>query len=114
MLKLGIDGLPQAKKIDWIATTQSGAVYKRIDGKLTYEGRDGHEYFHNGYIAVLDRDKALEYVKNSGERIGALSYASTLPKAEVPELGKSLFVSAFKNWRISTDIVSLEFPKEVN
>jgi len=86
----------------WRAVTESGRVYETVSGGVKVSGEG---YFHNADVKVVNREDLYGM-----ESRGIWEHLHNLPRADLPEVGKSLYIDTYGDagWRISTDIVSVE------
>jgi hypothetical protein len=87
---------------DFIATTETGSIYRRMDGHLLVKG----VYWHNAVMRVVPTEVRDSWAGRQPD----WEYLSTLPIADLPVEGECLYVQTLKEWRISTPIATLELP----
>lgn len=89
----------------WIATTKSGTTYTYKYGRVRINSeRTGESYF------TVWTFKTFEFNEISDLNIReALAYFNdALPNADMPEVGKHIYVAGIDEWRISTRVVEVK------
>lgn len=85
---------------NWIATTQTGTTYRYRDGVMLIDsGLDGKYAIKPARLETARHPTVLPW--HDG---GQLLWQPT----DRPQVGERLYVGGFHEWRISTEIVSVE------
>lgn len=92
------------------AITEHGTVYLYQGG--TIRVLDGMTGDHKDSVrpmsfSLVDRDE-LERIEAEEGAEAAWEYLRAAESADLPEVGKAMYITSFSNWRISTDVVSVE------
>jgi hypothetical protein len=83
---------------DWVATTKTGTTYRYCDGvMLITSGRDGSYAIKPHELQAARTPTVLPWQDGS-------SWQPT----DRPRVGERLYVGGLRDWRISTEIVSVE------
>lgn len=85
---------------NFTAKTAHGTIYEAKDGHLTVITPTTNYTFKVEKMVIIDR-KA--YHGNAD----ALAAVPNAPVAQYPELGKSIYVDGWDEWRLSTPVVSV-------
>lgn len=85
-----------------VATSETGATYEIEDGFWRHRRGEWHKTWD---MRNVDYETIRHYAPN-GEMFWV--HINSQDRAEMPEVGKSLFVSGRDYWRVSTPIVKVE------
>lgn len=91
------------------AVTENGTIYKYNGGTVFVYYKDDEDGYPKETVypmgfSVVDRDALSECTSNE-EFWQMLRDA---PQADAPEVGKSMYIYNFSNWRLSMPVISVE------
>ena len=91
----------------FLAVTEAGKVYKYTGGSVQiFDGNLLVETVRAMSFSVLDYDDLVSAAGEGG--VGFWPFLHALPKADAPEVGKSMYISNSSSWKVSTPVVELE------
>ena len=92
---------------DWVATTENGARWIMTDGVLRVFKEDRLLFrTSNDDMKVVDRELIPKDIAEGWE------YLRNLPCSDIPEIGKSMYASSLRSWRLSSRVVDIQITKE--
>lgn len=91
---------------NFTARTESGTTYTLKDGVLVVVTASGYaEAFKPIALYAIDRSKMGNPYTEAGIAAAVLEHGE---QVDLPVVGKSLYVSGLRNWRLSTELVEVE------
>lgn len=89
------------------AVTETGKVYRYTGGSVQiFDGGLLVENVRAVHFSVLDYEELLAANQDGG--VGFWPFLRALPQADAPEVGKSMYISNFSSWKVSTPVVEVE------
>lgn len=95
------------KETYWKATTEHGTTYTYTGGSILIDSKRHGKYPLRASLGmkVVDRDAMMEQCKTDKEM---WEYIRNSEYVEIPVVGKAIYISNFSEWRLSTNVESVE------